>query len=134
MNFKSPPKNHSDTKGQTSSKWFFRAVVSSKKRMKEFYFTAMKPQVDLYLFVFGRNWRHQKNITKLTDLYWAPKGRTRHKKYFEWDIQAEKFKERHYYFVFASAFFSISFVLLTATFLQIYLVERSMINLTWIFI
>ena len=51
MNFKSPPKNHSDTKGQTSSKWFFRAVVSSKKRMKEFYFTAMKPQVDLYLFV-----------------------------------------------------------------------------------
>ena len=31
-------------------------------------------------------------------------------------IQAEKPKERHYYFVFSFSFFSISFVLLTATF------------------
>ena len=41
-----------DTKGQTKSKWFFRAYVSSKKQTNEFYFTTMKPQSDLFLFVF----------------------------------------------------------------------------------
>ena len=30
----------------------FQADVSSKKRTNEFYFTAMKPQTDLFLFVF----------------------------------------------------------------------------------
>ena len=39
-------------KGQTKSKLFFQADVSSKKQMKEFYFTAMKPQVDLFSLVF----------------------------------------------------------------------------------
>ena len=38
--------------GQTKSKRFFQADVSSEKQMKEFYFTTMKPQVDLFLFVF----------------------------------------------------------------------------------
>ena len=33
------------TKGQTKSKCFFQTDVSSKKRMNEFYFTTMKPQV-----------------------------------------------------------------------------------------
>ena len=46
----------------------FQAKVSSKKRTNEFYFTTMKPQVDLFLFVFGGNWRHQTDISKLTDL------------------------------------------------------------------
>ena len=49
------------TKVQTKSKWFFRAEVSSKKQTNEFYFTTMKPQVNL--FFFGRNWRHQKDIS-----------------------------------------------------------------------
>ena len=40
------------TKGQTKSKLFFQADVSSKKRTNEFYITTMKPQVDLFLFVF----------------------------------------------------------------------------------
>ena len=59
----------SGSKGQTKSKQFFQADVSSKKRTNEFYFTTMKPQVDLFSFVFGGNWRHQKDISKLTDLY-----------------------------------------------------------------
>ena len=29
----------------------------------------MVPQVELFSFVFGENWRHQKDISKLTDLY-----------------------------------------------------------------
>ena len=33
----------------------------------------MIPQVDLFSFVFGRNWRHQKDTSKLTDLYKAAK-------------------------------------------------------------
>ena len=42
-------------KGQTKSNFFFKAEVSSKKQTKKFYFTAMKPQVDLFLFIFWRN-------------------------------------------------------------------------------
>ena len=37
------------TKGQKKLKLFFQADVSSKKRRNEFYFTTMKPQVDLFL-------------------------------------------------------------------------------------
>ena len=40
------------TKGQKKSKLFFQIDVSSKKRTDEFYFTAMKPQGDLFLFRF----------------------------------------------------------------------------------
>ena len=36
--------------GQTKSKLFFQANVSLKKRTNEFYFTAMKPQVDFFAF------------------------------------------------------------------------------------
>ena len=32
----------------------------------------MVPQVELYLFVFWENWRHQKDISKLNDLYKWP--------------------------------------------------------------
>ena len=41
-------------KGQTNSKRFFQADVFSKKRTNEFYFTTMKPQVDLFSFVFWK--------------------------------------------------------------------------------
>ena len=36
---------------------------------KKFDFTTMVPQVELFSFVFWENWRHQKDISKLTDLY-----------------------------------------------------------------
>ena len=36
-------------KGQTKSKRFLQADVSSKKRTNKFYFTTMKTQVDLFL-------------------------------------------------------------------------------------
>ena len=39
-------------KGQKKSKWFFQVDVSSKKQTNEFYCTTMKPQVDLFSFVF----------------------------------------------------------------------------------
>ena len=39
-------------KGQTKSKRSFQANVSSKKQTNEFCFTTMKPQVDLFSFVF----------------------------------------------------------------------------------
>ena len=41
-------------KGQNKSKWFFQAYFSSKKRTNEFYFTTMKPQADLFSFVYWR--------------------------------------------------------------------------------
>ena len=48
-------------KGHTKSKWFFQANVASKKRTNEFYFTTMKPQVDLFFpFVFWRKLRMPK--------------------------------------------------------------------------
>ena len=51
-------------KGQTNSKWFFQANVSSKKTNE---------QIQLYYLLtcfrsfFGRKWRHQKDISELTD-------------------------------------------------------------------
>ena len=39
-------------KGQTKSKWFFQADISSQKRTNEFDFTTMIPQVDLFSFCF----------------------------------------------------------------------------------
>ena len=53
------------SEGQTRSKRFFQADVSSKKQTNAFYFTTMKPQVDLF---YGGNWGHQKDISKSTDL------------------------------------------------------------------
>ena len=55
-------------KGQLISKGLFGILNSSKKQTKKFDLTIMIPQVDLFLFVFGRIWRHQKDISKLTDL------------------------------------------------------------------
>ena len=49
-------------KGQLISKCLF----GTNKKID---FTAMAPQVELFSFVFWENWRHQKVISKLTDLY-----------------------------------------------------------------
>ena len=46
-------------KGQKKSKWFFQANVSSKKQINKFYFATMKPQVDLFSFVFWRKLKTQ---------------------------------------------------------------------------
>ena len=48
-------------KGQKKSKRFFQAAVSSKKRTNEFYFTTMKPQVNLFSFVFLEETEDTKN-------------------------------------------------------------------------
>ena len=48
-------------KGQIISKCFFVSLISSKKQTKEFNFTAMIPQVDLFSFVF---WRKSKTSKK----------------------------------------------------------------------
>ena len=37
------------------------------KNEQKFDFTTMVPQVELFSFVFWENWRHQKDISKLTD-------------------------------------------------------------------
>ena len=52
-------------KGQRNSKWFFQADVPSKKRMNKFYFTTCQLRFRSF---FGRKCRHQKDISKLTDL------------------------------------------------------------------
>ena len=45
-----------------------------QKRTKIFKFTTMVPQIELFSFVFCVNWRHQKDISKLTDLYKQPEN------------------------------------------------------------
>ena len=54
-------------KGQKKSKWFFQVDVSSLKRTNEFYFTTMKPQVDLFSFVF---WRKLKSPKRHFEIIW----------------------------------------------------------------
>ena len=53
-------------KGQNKSKWFFQVDVSSKKQTIEFYFTTMKPQVDLFSFVCFRKLKTPKRHFKIT--------------------------------------------------------------------
>ena len=55
-------------KGQLISTCLFGIFNSSKKRTKKFNFTNMVRQVELILFFFWENWRHQKYIFELTDL------------------------------------------------------------------
>ena len=55
------------SKGQKKSKWYFQVEVSSKKRTNVFYFTTMKPQVDLFLFVF---WRKLKTPKRHFEIIW----------------------------------------------------------------
>ena len=53
------------SEGQTNLKWFFQANLSSKKRTKKFDFTTCRL---VFRSFFGRRWRPQKYISKLTDL------------------------------------------------------------------
>ena len=57
--------NNSIIKGQTKSKQFFQADLSSKKRTNEFDFITMKPQVDLFSIVF---WRKLKTPKKRCEI------------------------------------------------------------------
>ena len=52
-------------KGQTNSKWIFHADVSSKKTNEQIRFYYLSTCFRSY---FGRKWRDQKYISKLTDL------------------------------------------------------------------
>ena len=54
-------------KGQLISKCIYGILNSPKKLTKKLNFTTTVPQVKLFLFVFLENWRHQKDISKLTD-------------------------------------------------------------------
>ena len=56
-------------KGQSISKCLFGIFNSLKKQTIRFNFTTMVPQVELFCSFFWENWRHQKDISKLTDLY-----------------------------------------------------------------
>ena len=58
----------SRAKGQLISKGLFGILDSSKKRTKKFDLATMIPQVDLFSFVFWKNLKTQKDISKLTDL------------------------------------------------------------------
>ena len=64
---------HDKTKGQLISKCSFGIFKSPKKGTKKIDFTTMVPQVKLFSFFFWENWRHQKDILKLTDLYRMPR-------------------------------------------------------------
>ena len=57
---------HPNLKARQSPNDFFQANVSSKRRTKEFDFTAMIPQVDLFLFIFLKKLKTPKDISKLT--------------------------------------------------------------------
>ena len=58
------------SKGQKKWKWFFQDDVSSKKRTNESYFTTMKPQVDLFSFVF---WKKLKTPKRHFEINWPLK-------------------------------------------------------------
>ena len=53
-----------NAKGQTKSKWFFKPTFPPKSECTNSILLIW----DLFFFVFGRNWRHKKDISKLTDL------------------------------------------------------------------
>ena len=55
-------------KGQLISKCLCGIFNSSNKQTKKFDLTTMALQVELFLFIFQNNWKHQKDISKFTDL------------------------------------------------------------------
>ena len=48
---------------------FLVSSILPKNEQRKIDFITMVPQVELFLFVFWDNWRHQKGISKITDLY-----------------------------------------------------------------
>ena len=59
----------STAKGQLISKCLFGIFNSSITNEKIRPITTKLPHVDLFSFVFWNHWRHQKDISKWTDLY-----------------------------------------------------------------
>ena len=55
-------------KGQLISECLFGIFNSHKKQTKKFDFITMVPKVKFISFIFWENLRHQKDISKLTDL------------------------------------------------------------------
>ena len=53
------------TKGQLISKCPYGVFNSSKNERKYLTFSTIIPQVELFLFIFWKNWRYQKKISKL---------------------------------------------------------------------
>ena len=58
-------------KGQTNSKWFFQAKVSSKTRTNEFNFTTIKVQFDLFSFIL---WKKLKTPKRHFEINWPLGG------------------------------------------------------------
>ena len=56
------------SKGQIKSKWFFQADVSSKKERINSTLLLWNLRSTCFCSFFGKNWRNQKNISKLPDL------------------------------------------------------------------
>ena len=56
------------SKGELISKCIFGVFNSSNIRTKKFDLTTMIPYVELFPFIFLKNSKHQKDISKLTDL------------------------------------------------------------------
>ena len=55
-------------KGQLISKGLFSFVNSPKNRTKNFCPIRLEQKINIFKFVFWKNWRHQNGISKLTDL------------------------------------------------------------------
>ena len=55
-------------KGQLISKWLLVSLILPKKERNNLPNSTMIPQDNLFSFVFRKNWRHQKVLSKLTDL------------------------------------------------------------------
>ena len=88
-----PSRLNLHTKGQLISKCLISILNFPKKQTKKFDFTTMVPQVELFLLVFRENWRHKKDISKLTDLYHI---------YFDWYIFFEIKSLLHHLHLFTS--------------------------------
>ena len=87
-------------KGQLISKGVLMSSISSKKRTKEFDFTAMIPKIDLFSFVFWRKSKTPKNhfeiigpladhklLSRLTHLYNKIGQKTTKYKFFVSNVQ-----------------------------------------------
>ena len=62
----------SSAKGQTNSKWFFQAdIFLPKNEWTNSTLLVWHLRLTSFRSFFGRNWRYQKDISKLTDLYLA---------------------------------------------------------------
>ena len=89
----------SPAKGQLISKCLFGAFNSSKQIRPNYYV----PQVELFSFVFWKKWRHQKDISKLTDLYVMNPNTTNYATNFS-ETMRSVFKRELSYIIWSSGF------------------------------